>query len=136
MEYLPNFYFGSLLLLFGAEILTDWLLRSWTKVTKKEYVLLWATFIAVMLGNNLITHPQRATRATQTPGLCCLHPATILLRQSIDLTAAMLPPSWQPCSPTSLADCGPSCSLNQLPLHWPQIETGTQRLAHLSYAPG
>ena len=50
VEYLPTFYFGSLLLLFGVEIVTDWLLRSWYKVTKKEYVLLWATFLAVMLG--------------------------------------------------------------------------------------
>ena len=44
------FYFGSLLLLFGVEILSDWLIRSWAKVTKKEYLLLWATFLAVMLG--------------------------------------------------------------------------------------
>ena len=50
VEYLPSFYFGSLLIMFGVEILSDWLLHSWAKVTKKEYLLLWATFIAVMLG--------------------------------------------------------------------------------------
>ena len=50
VSYLPSFYFGSLLLLFGVEILSDWLLKSWKKVTRKEYGLLLATFAAVMLG--------------------------------------------------------------------------------------
>ena len=50
VSYLPKFYFGSLLLLFGVEILSDWLLKSWKKVTRKEYGLLLATFAAVMIG--------------------------------------------------------------------------------------
>ena len=56
VSYLPSFYFGSLLLLFGVEILSDWLLKSWKKVTRKEYGLLLATFAAVMIGA-LCLHP-------------------------------------------------------------------------------
>ena len=68
VEYLPTFYFGSLLLLFGVEITLDWLVRSWAKVTKKEYLLLWATFIAVMLGpapaqHNTMLAPRHAFTA-------------------------------------------------------------------------
>lgn len=50
VSYLPSFFFGSLLLLFGVEILTDWLVHSFVKVTKKEYLLLLATFAAVLIG--------------------------------------------------------------------------------------
>ena len=31
IHYLPNFFFGSLLMLFGVEILADWLLHSYKK---------------------------------------------------------------------------------------------------------
>lgn len=32
IHYLPNFFFGSLLMLFGVEILMDWLIHSFKKV--------------------------------------------------------------------------------------------------------
>ena len=50
VSYLPSFFFGSLLLLFGVEITTDWLILSARKVTRKEYGLLLATFAAVIVG--------------------------------------------------------------------------------------
>ena len=91
IHYLPNFFFGSLLMLFGVEILADWLIHSYkkagflpslalpdmpnhpccyqvvhtaliqerrnrrfgryfiTQVSRAEFVLLWATFVAIML---------------------------------------------------------------------------------------
>jgi SulP family sulfate permease len=48
VQYLPNFFFGSLLVVFGIEIAGDWLVRSYTKVTPVEYGLLLATFLAIM----------------------------------------------------------------------------------------
>lgn len=33
IHYLPNFFFGSLLMLFGVEILMDWLIHSFKKVS-------------------------------------------------------------------------------------------------------
>jgi hypothetical protein len=48
VQYLPNFFFGALLVVFGIEIAGDWLVRSYAKVTRAEYVLLLATFVAIM----------------------------------------------------------------------------------------
>lgn len=39
--------------MFGVEILRDWLLLSFRKVHKKEYILLWLTFLAIMIGEIL-----------------------------------------------------------------------------------
>ena len=55
VHYVPKFYFGSLLMMFGVEILRDWLLLSFRKVHKKEYILLWLTFLAIMIGEAPIT---------------------------------------------------------------------------------
>jgi len=32
IQYMPNFFFGSLLMLFGVEIIADWLIFSFRKV--------------------------------------------------------------------------------------------------------
>jgi SulP family sulfate permease len=48
VQYLPNFFFGALLTVFGIEIAGDWLFRSCSKVSRAEYVLLLATFLAIM----------------------------------------------------------------------------------------
>ena len=54
LQYLPNFYFGALLLWFGLEISHDWLVLSFYKLSRTEYVLLLATFLAtVQLGLEL-----------------------------------------------------------------------------------
>lgn len=54
LQYLPNFYFGALLLWFGIEISWDWLIHSFHKLSRTEYVLLLATFLAtVQLGLEL-----------------------------------------------------------------------------------
>ncbi len=36
IHYLPNFFFGSLLMLFGVEILMDWLIYSFKKVSTEQ----------------------------------------------------------------------------------------------------
>lgn len=43
-------------MMFGVEILRDWLLLSFRKVHKKEYILLWLTFLAIMIGEMLATY--------------------------------------------------------------------------------
>ncbi|KAG2444838.1 hypothetical protein HXX76_001579 [Chlamydomonas incerta] len=48
IQYLPSFYFGALLVWFGIEISRDWLILSYRKLSRAEYLLLWATFIAIM----------------------------------------------------------------------------------------
>ncbi|KAL4859503.1 putative vacuolar membrane protein [Chlorella vulgaris] len=48
IQWMPNFFFGSLLLWFGIEISRDWLVLSFTKMTRIEYGLLLATFSAIM----------------------------------------------------------------------------------------
>ncbi|KAK9811232.1 hypothetical protein WJX72_000395 [[Myrmecia] bisecta] len=48
VEYMPNFFYGALLMLFGIEITIDWLILSFRKVTHAEFVLLWATYLAIM----------------------------------------------------------------------------------------
>jgi hypothetical protein len=48
VQYLPNFFFGALLTVFGIEIAGDWLVRSAAKVSPVEYYLLLATFVAIM----------------------------------------------------------------------------------------
>ena len=54
LQYLPNFYFGALLLWFGIEISRDWLIHSFHKLSRTEYILLLATFLAtVQLGLEL-----------------------------------------------------------------------------------
>ncbi len=53
----PNFFYGSLLAVFGIEIVADWLGRSWAKVSRAEYTLLWVTFLAICQGADTATHP-------------------------------------------------------------------------------
>lgn len=98
VQYLPNFYFGSLLLLFGVEILSDWLLFSWAKVTKKEYLLLWATFIAVMFGMHCPLVDQGYPRSAVS--YACLMFIRIQSRfctSSVCLKAVAIFWSWLPC---------------------------------------
>ncbi|KAK9867709.1 hypothetical protein WJX84_006943 [Apatococcus fuscideae] len=51
VQYVPNFYFGALLMVFGIEILFDWLIAPFGRVGRAEYVLLWATFLAIVNTN-------------------------------------------------------------------------------------
>lgn len=47
-QYMPNFFFGALLLWFGLEISRDWLILSYRKVTLTgaNLVLLFCLFVA------------------------------------------------------------------------------------------
>lgn len=37
IQYMPNFFFGALLMLFGIEIILDWLILSYRKVCGHHY---------------------------------------------------------------------------------------------------
>ncbi|KAG1670994.1 hypothetical protein FOA52_014384 [Chlamydomonas sp. UWO 241] len=49
VQFVPSFYFGALLLWFGVDIVRDWLIFSYRKLSTAEYILLWASFVAIML---------------------------------------------------------------------------------------
>ena len=48
VQYLPNFFFAALLMLLGVEITLDWLILSVRKVSRAEYCLLLASFLAIL----------------------------------------------------------------------------------------
>ena len=48
VQYCPNFFFGALLVWFGVDIVSSWMISSFWKLSRAEYILLWATFIAIM----------------------------------------------------------------------------------------
>lgn len=48
VQFLPNFFIGALLAVFGVEITSDWLVHSRSKVTRSEYLLLVATFALIV----------------------------------------------------------------------------------------
>ena len=48
IQYIPNYFLGGLVIWFGFEICRDWMILSYYKLTKVEYVLLWITFFSVM----------------------------------------------------------------------------------------
>ncbi|KAK9845896.1 hypothetical protein WJX81_005443 [Elliptochloris bilobata] len=48
VQYMPNLFYGALLALFGIEITMDWLIHSYRKVARAEFVLLWMTFLAII----------------------------------------------------------------------------------------
>lgn len=52
VQFLPTFYYGALLMVFGIEISADWLACSRLKLTRVEFTLLWLTFIAIMQGQH------------------------------------------------------------------------------------
>lgn len=49
------------MMLIGWEIIWDWLLTSYKKVTPKEFALLWATFLAICLGPSFPSTPPCAS---------------------------------------------------------------------------
>ncbi|GAX80746.1 hypothetical protein CEUSTIGMA_g8181.t1 [Chlamydomonas eustigma] len=48
VQYCPSFFFGALLVWFGVDILANWLVFSYWKLSRPEYILLWCTFVAIM----------------------------------------------------------------------------------------
>jgi len=53
VQYLPNFFFAALLMLLGVEITLDWLILSVRKVSRAEYCLLLASFLAILQRESL-----------------------------------------------------------------------------------
>lgn len=49
LAYLPNFFFGSLLIMICADLLWEWLWDVREKVTRAEYVVAWGTFILIQI---------------------------------------------------------------------------------------
>jgi SulP family sulfate permease len=47
MSYMPLPYVGSVMALFGIDIMYDWLIKTYHQVDTLEYALLWLTFIVI-----------------------------------------------------------------------------------------
>lgn len=67
----PLFFYASLLAVFGIEIMVDWLGRSFHKVSRVEYALLWFTFAAITQGRNTCSRsdPELLRTVSLTPDL-------------------------------------------------------------------
>lgn len=80
VQYLPTFFFGALLTVFGIEIAGDWLVRSYSKVSLAEYLLLLATFVSIL---------QLELEMGVAAGilLCCVYFAVTYARVSASATA-------------------------------------------------
>lgn len=49
VQLLPNFYYGSLLIVIGADIMHEWLVATRLRIKRAEFVLSWLAFIATVL---------------------------------------------------------------------------------------
>jgi hypothetical protein len=49
VHFLPNFYYGALLIVIGVDIMHEWLIVTWARVKKAEFVVSWLSFIATLL---------------------------------------------------------------------------------------
>ena len=45
--YLPHFFFGAVLVFIAIDLLLDWLVHSFHKVSIAEYAIIWCTFLAI-----------------------------------------------------------------------------------------
>jgi sulfate permease, SulP family len=52
VQYLPNFYYGALMLVFGLEIALEWLVLSFSKFTRGEYVLTLSVFVIIIFATS------------------------------------------------------------------------------------
>ena len=49
IELLPNFFYGAIMMVFGVEIVKEWLVCSSSKLMRSELMLTWVNFAAIML---------------------------------------------------------------------------------------
>lgn len=54
VHFLPNFYYGSLLMVIGVDIMHEWLIVTWPRVKKAEFVVSWLSFIATLILTSLL----------------------------------------------------------------------------------
>jgi SulP family sulfate permease len=47
--FLPHFFFGAVLVFIAIDLMLDWLVHSFHKVSMAEYAIVWATFLAISL---------------------------------------------------------------------------------------
>ena len=47
--YLPHFFFGAVLSFIAFDLMSDWLIHSYVKLTPYEFAIVWGTFIAINL---------------------------------------------------------------------------------------
>ena len=74
VQYLPNFFFAALLMLLGVEITLDWLILSVRKVSRAEYCLLLASFLAILQREPAALHLCLTYHESQTGDSCNLRP--------------------------------------------------------------
>jgi MFS superfamily sulfate permease-like transporter len=48
VHYLPNWYFGALLIVIGTDIMFEWLVATYARVKKAEFVLSWVSFLVIL----------------------------------------------------------------------------------------
>ncbi|KAG6611774.1 Sulfate Permease (SulP) Family [Phytophthora cinnamomi] len=49
MSYVPRFFFAATLIFFAIDLMIEWLVLTYKKMSLREYAVLWMTFIAVNL---------------------------------------------------------------------------------------
>jgi hypothetical protein len=54
VHFLPNFYYGALLMVIGIDIFNEWLFATWPRVKKAEFVLSWLSFICTLVLTSLM----------------------------------------------------------------------------------
>ena len=85
----PNFFYGSLLAVFGIEIVADWLGRSWAKVSRAEYILLWLTFLSICQG---VGTPLTQTHAQPFLERCCAFLPCLCVHSPVRTQKSVLSP--------------------------------------------
>jgi hypothetical protein len=77
VHFLPNFYYGSLLMVIGVDIISEWLFATWPRVKKAEFVLSWLSFLATLVLTSLLP-VQVCSRLTINGRFGCTHAFRIL----------------------------------------------------------
>ncbi|KAK1947491.1 putative vacuolar membrane protein [Phytophthora citrophthora] len=49
MSYVPRFFFAATLIFIAIDLMIEWLILTFKKMSKREYAVLWMTFVAVNL---------------------------------------------------------------------------------------
>jgi hypothetical protein len=71
VHFLPNFYYGSLLMVIGIDIVNEWLFATYPRVKKAEFVLSWLSFACTLALTSLLPVQARRTLAAPPRASAC-----------------------------------------------------------------
>eukprot|EP00892_Ulva_mutabilis_P001349 jgi/Ulvmu1/11214/UM072_0051.1 len=73
VQLLPNFYYGSLLIVIGADIMHEWLLATRRRIKRAEFLLSWLAFLSTVALTAIL--PVKGLEAGMLVGIvaCSLH---------------------------------------------------------------